>query len=302
MGLTIHWSFQGPQSKTEATTIIGKLRQRAMDLPFESVGDIVRFKGKDAQFDHDPPDSEYLWLKIQARETIWTQDGRIGWDCPAQEIIGFQVNVAPGSEWMEIFLATYPKTLLIEDDRTGKPKRLRTNLAGWSGRGFCKTQYASDDRCGGVPNFLRAHLSVCRLLDHAKELGILKEISDEGEFFVKRDIPALVNTIANWNAFIAAGVGAFDELVGDRATAPIKDFPDFERLEQRVRTKSTDFFGRSRNDGMTFAKIDNGWEEGGPNRRRVMCEDFDDIPDFDDDEDSDDDDWEDFDDDLEDEK
>ena len=59
------------------------------------------------------------------------------------------------------------------------------------------------------PTFLRAHLSVCRLLDHAKELGILKEVSDEGDFFEKRDIPALVSTVGDWNAFIAAGVGAY---------------------------------------------------------------------------------------------
>ena len=73
-----------------------------MDLPFESVGKIVHFKGEQANFDHDPPDSEYLWLKIQARETIWTKDGTIGWDCCPQEIIGFQINVAPGSEWMDL--------------------------------------------------------------------------------------------------------------------------------------------------------------------------------------------------------
>ena len=47
MGLTIHWSFQGPQKKSEATAIIEKMRQRAMDLPFESVGDIVHFKGEE---------------------------------------------------------------------------------------------------------------------------------------------------------------------------------------------------------------------------------------------------------------
>lgn len=233
MGLTIHWSFQGPKTKSEATAIIGKMRQRAMDLPFEAVGEIVHFKGRDAQFDSDPSDGEYRWLKIQAQETIWTKDGRTGWDCPAQEVIGFQVDVAPGSEWMEVFLATYPKVILVEDERTRKRKRLRTNLSAWSGGGFCKTQYASRPDCGGVPNFVRAHLCVCRLLDHAKELGILKLVSDEGEFFEKRDIPALVNEIASWNAFIAAGVGAFDELVGDKAEAPIKDFPDFEHLEAK---------------------------------------------------------------------
>ena len=54
MGLTIHWAFKGPKAKTEAKAIIEKLRQRAMDLPFESVSEIVRFKGEEAQFERDP--------------------------------------------------------------------------------------------------------------------------------------------------------------------------------------------------------------------------------------------------------
>lgn len=231
MGLTIHWSLQGPETRIEATAIIERLRQRAMDLPFESVGDIVYFKGEQAQFENDPKDSEHRWLKIQSRETIWSKDGRIGWDCPARELVGFQINVAPGSEWMELLLATYPKTILIEDERTRRPKRLRTNLHGWCGDGFCKTQYASRPDCGGVANFLRAHLSVCRLLDRAKELEILKSVSDEGGFFEKRDVPALVNEIADWNAFLAAGVGAVDEIVGGKVAAPIKEFPNFEQLK-----------------------------------------------------------------------
>lgn len=130
---------------------------------------------------------------------------------------------------MEIFLAAYLKTITVEDER-GRPRRLRTNHTTWSGRGFCKTQYASNADCGGVPNFLRAHLSVCRMLDCAKELGILETVSDEGDFFEDRDVPALVNTIADWNAFIAAGVGALDALSGGRVEAPIRSFPDFEHL------------------------------------------------------------------------
>ena len=202
MGLTIHWSFKGPKTKTEAKAIIEKMRQRAMDLPFKSVSEIVRFKGEEAQFERDPQDSEHRWLKIMARETIWNKDQTIGWDCSPKEIIGFQIDVAPGSEPMEIFLASYPKTIAVDG------RRLRTNHAFWSGRGFCKTQYASDNRCGGVPNFLRAHLSVCRMLDCAKELGILESVSDEGDFFENRSVPALVNSVADWNSFIAAGVGA----------------------------------------------------------------------------------------------
>ena len=74
---------------------------------------------------------------------------------------------------------------------------------------------------------------VCRLLDHAKELaGILKEVSDAGDISSNnRNIPALVSTVADWNAFIAAGAGAIDELVGGKAVAPIKEFSNFEHLE-----------------------------------------------------------------------
>ncbi len=240
MGLTILWSFQGPKIRADAKTIVEKMRQRAMDLPFESVGEVVQFTGDDAQFDRGDQDDEHLWLKIQAQETVWSKDGRIGWECPAKAIIGFQILVAPGSEPMEIFLATYPRTIMVTDD-WGRRKRLRTNRHDWSGGGFCKTQYASDARCGGVPNFLRAHLSVCRMLDYAKELGILGSVSDEGEFYQNRDVSALVNTIADWNAFIAAGVGAFDEISGGKMESPIKGFPDFEQLEAKGQDQIDEF-------------------------------------------------------------
>ena len=134
---------------------------------------------------------------------------------------------------MEVILAKYPKTIETTDRQTGKRKRIRTGLADWSGRGFCKTQYACDPRCGGVPNFLRAHLSVCRMLDHAKDVGLVVEVSDEGEFFEKRDIPALVKTVAQWNQQIAAFVGALTDAVGTTLEAPIRSFPDFEHLEAK---------------------------------------------------------------------
>ncbi len=245
MGLTIHWKLQGPTTKAQAKTVIERMRQRALDLPFESVSDIAQFRGDEAQFDNDPPNGPYRWLKIMARQTVWSKDRRTGWECPAREILGFQVNVAPGSEWLEIYLASYPKTMMVEDER-GRRRRIPTDHTTWSGRGFCKTQYASDPSCGGVPNFLKAHLSVCRLLDHAKKLGILAEVYDEGHFFENRDVPALVNTIADWNAFIAAGVGAMDELTDSKAVAPINASPTSSIWRHGARNRSTSSCGRSR--------------------------------------------------------
>jgi hypothetical protein len=240
MGLTIHWSFQGPKTETEAKAIVEKMRQRAMDLPFMSVSEIVHFKGKKAQFSQDC-DEPFRWLKIQARETVWTNGGRIGWDCPAEEIIGFQILVAPGSESMEVFLATYPKTITVEDEWSGGRKRLRTNRHDWSGEAFCKTQYASNSECGGVANFLRAHLSVVRMLDYAKDIGILAEVSDEGDFWETRDVKALAEEVGSWNAMIGAFVGALDDAVGRKTDSPIKNFPDFEHLEAKGQDQIDDF-------------------------------------------------------------
>jgi hypothetical protein len=233
MGLTINWNWQGPPTKDEARAVIEQLRQRALDLPFESVSEIVHFEGDDAQFERGSQDDEFQWLKVQAGQTVWNNDYTTGWECKPLEIIGFEIAVAPGSEPMNVILATYPKTIQITDERTGRPKRLRTGRHDWSGRGFCKTQYASDPQCGGVPNFLRAHFSVCRMIEHAKDVGLIVEVSDEGGFFESRDIPALVKTIGEWNQLIAGFVGALTDAVGNSVEAPIRNFSNFEHLEAK---------------------------------------------------------------------
>jgi hypothetical protein len=233
MGLTIHWNWHGPKSGDEAKAIVEKLRQKALDLPFESVSEIVRFEGDDARFDPERRDDEFSWLKVQSRQSVWNKDGTVGWDCLPNAIVGFQILVAPGSEPMEIILGTYPKTIEIKDQQTGKTKRLRTGFQDWLGRGFCKTQYASDPQCGGIRNFLRAHLSVCRMLDHATELGLQVDVSDEGGFFEKREISALAKTVGSWNEQIAAFVGALTDKIGKPLEAPILGFSDFEQLEAK---------------------------------------------------------------------
>lgn len=52
-------------------------------------------------------------------------------------------------------------------DKTFHEKRkIKTGLgSGWRHSSFCKTQYASDPECGGVPNFLKCHISLITLLD-----------------------------------------------------------------------------------------------------------------------------------------
>ena len=96
--------------------------------------------------------------------------------------------------------------------------------------GFCKTQYASQH---GMDHFVRCHLSVIRMLDHAKELGILGSVSDEGDYWEKRDVKALVQEVGDWNEQIAGLVGQMKDLLGGGVEAPITQYPDFEHLEAR---------------------------------------------------------------------
>ena len=53
-------------------------------------------------------------------------------------------------------------------------RTIKTRLAGWRYGTFCKTQYASEPDCGGVPNFIRCHLSVIHLLDRIGQLPTMK--------------------------------------------------------------------------------------------------------------------------------
>jgi hypothetical protein len=111
---------------------------------------------------------------------------------------------------------------------------LKTGLSGWFWSSFCKSQYASNPACGGVANFLRCHFTIIAMLDRAKQLGCLEEVSDEGGFWEKRDMPALVKEIGSWNEMIAAFGGKLKDLAGNSGgelEAAIAQFPDFERLE-----------------------------------------------------------------------
>ncbi len=232
MGLTIHWSFQGPPLKADAKAVIEKMWQRALDLPFESVREIAELQGPETHFERQQ-DDEFAWLKMISEQLVWNRDLSLGGRCPADELVGFVIDVAPGAEPMGVYLADYPTMILVDDERTGEPRELPTDLVSWCGSGFCKTQYSSHPDLGGVSTFLRAHLSIVRLLDFSKDLGILRKVVDESGFFEHRHVPALVKTLGDWNAMIAAGAGAIGDLFDGNIDAPIKKFPDFEHLEAK---------------------------------------------------------------------
>jgi len=104
-------------------------------------------------------------------------------------------------------------------------------MSGWRWNSFCKTQYASDPKCGGVQNFLRCHLSVIALLDNAKALGCLESARDDGGFWENRNVETLVKEISRWNQMVAAFGGKLKDILGGGVEMPISEYPNFEQLE-----------------------------------------------------------------------
>jgi len=226
MGLTIHYRLKS--SAADAGALVAKLRQRALDLPFAEVGEIVDLKGKACDFD-DPN----RWLLIQARQYLDDPlDSHVSYGVAPTRVIAFSTWPGEGCEEANFGLCQYPRSFIVE--RLGRKRRIPTNLSGWCWGSFCKTQYASNPECGGVQNFLRCHLLVVAMLDQAKELGVLADISDEGGYWEKRDAEALAREVGEWNGFIAAFAGQLKDALGDGPVQPISEitkFPNFEHLE-----------------------------------------------------------------------
>lgn len=245
MGLTIHWTLKlKSDNYTDARNAILKLNQAARDLPFKTVHDPVEFSGDACDFGKSSEDDPFRWMKIKARESviIWKKpDGNGGTvshegDVLPKHIIGFSAWPGGGCESVELVLASYPRqAVFTSGDGEGSNRRvIRTKLDGWRGHGFCKTQYASDPNCGGVPNFLQCHLAVIALLDQVKKLGLEIEVNDEGGFWESRDIKALMREVGEMNQMIAGLLGSLDSLAGAHGAgveAPIRHYPNFEHLE-----------------------------------------------------------------------
>ena len=239
MGLTIHYSLKYRGSQRGARSIIDQLHNRARDLPFAEVGDVVELSGAACNYDQPERDNPLRWLLIQAgRHLELPPKGNVHSSVHVlpTRLIAFETMPGKGSEPANFGLCQYPATVEVNDNRhpAGRVTR-RTGLSGWRWGSFCKTQYASSKDCGGVPNFLKCHLAVIRLLDRAQELGVLEDVSDEGDYWQNRNVEALGRCVGEWNQMIATFAGQLKDALGDGLVAPITQFPDFKHLEAKGR-------------------------------------------------------------------
>ena len=312
MGLTIHYDLKSTTKSTDrAKGLVEQMRQLALDLPFESVDDEVRYLGPDVC--QTPLDdlrgNDQLFSSVLdgcLRVPVpWHRKQHASVTVQPLEIISFWTVPGPGSEWAGIGLARYPSeietTYTPRDDdkfiktikkngstrwefawskwgrwlqRNGRygfespdnakfqeTRKVKTRLgSGWRYSSFCKTQYASNAKFGGVPNFVKCHLAIIHLLDRIAELPTLKvQIDDEGRYgpsnytddwrvtepvYTWHDglysVQALVKGVGEWNEMIAAKFGALNDLLNANGASvdvesPISDFPDFEHLEFKGR-------------------------------------------------------------------
>jgi hypothetical protein len=249
MGLTIHYTLQSNvRNVRQARELVKNLRQRALDLPFERVEDLIELAGEDCDYNRLERDEPHRWLLIQASEHI-EQPTRNGYSYSFQvlptHLIAFETSPGKGCEQANFGLCRYPATISVEGEEEYvygkgfiKPKRrIKTGLSGWHWSSFCKTQYASNPQCGGVENFLRCHLTVVTLLDHAQRLGILQHVSDEGDYWEKRDVKALAQEVGQWNEMIASFAGQLKDALGENVESAISRFPNFEHLEAKGRSR-----------------------------------------------------------------
>ena len=241
MGLTIHYSFQAQGSEAQARELMHALHQTAQDLPFKELGQIVELSGAQCDASSRPRNDSLGWLLVQATESIeFKPEGRkrnpsytTWYNVPPARLIAFDTWPGEGCEAANFGLCQYPA--VIQTDRGP----LKTGLADWHWSSFCKTQYASDPKLGGVPNFLRCHLTVIAMLDRAKALGCLGEVSDEGGFWARRNVPKLVEEVGSWNELMAAFGGTLKDLLGSGPLgiqAAIAAYPNFEQLEAAGQT------------------------------------------------------------------
>jgi hypothetical protein len=236
MGLTLHFSLHLPEGNVaQARQLVEKLRQRALDLPFRNVSEVIEFTGSDCDFDRHEREGPYRWLLIQATQPI-ERDGYT-YDVAPKRLLAFKTSPGEGSEPANFGLCLYPAA--VPGHAMHGVKRVKTGISGgWYWKSFCKTQYASNPATGDIENFLRSHLSIVRLLDYARELGVLHGVTDEGGYWEGRDVKALVEEVGQWNAMIAGFVGGLKDLAGSTdIQSEITKFPDYEHLEAEGRKK-----------------------------------------------------------------
>ncbi len=244
MGLTVCYemSVSANVAESDAADLVVKLRERALELPFDAVSEIVRptepvvaemprLRG----FAFERLEDVAHLCAVFTREELYARligaerfrhEGNDVYECiivppdVSTTACGFAIAVGPGCEPA----ALGALRVSLPDGATSP----------WEWHCFCKTQYAS---VHGDENMLRCHRSLIALLDSAATLGFALQVTDESGYWESRDPVQLMASVGRMNELLARVAGTFTDAARDAGLdsrgieAEIFRHPDFERLE-----------------------------------------------------------------------
>jgi len=129
MGLTIHYDLHSrTRAETKARQLVEKMRQLAMDLPFDSVSEITEVSGDDCHYDKCSAGA-LRWLLIQCGASVqcpWNKN--ITLSVSPSRVIAFNVRTGDGCEDANFGFCRYPTEIQCEyspedDQRFYRPRR-----------------------------------------------------------------------------------------------------------------------------------------------------------------------------------
>ena len=220
MGLTIHYKLS--VAKNLSAAIVRELAQRtaryAQKIGCVEVSEVMRVEA----------DTPFTGLFVRAGREENCCFGTV----PAKG--GWVVEVAPGEgcENALFGLCQYPRRIPF---RAGS---VATGFeGGWLLKGFCKTQYAG---AHGWEHFLKCHRRIISLLDFWRQLDVMVEVTDEGEYWQTRSEEKLRNKLQQYDGLVAAVGGMLKDASADHdngssVASPIFDYVNFERMEHEGR-------------------------------------------------------------------
>ncbi len=229
MGLTHYYRLTAPAgcSARRAAALVRRLHASASAWAKAGrVDDVLPIGSEPEELDRFAA----AWLTVPHPDDPET---RVGVQIAPEAGWIFPVELGEGSEPLWLGLCRYPATVEV----SGRARATRLGR-GWQFARFCKTQYAS---LHGWENFARCHVAAIDLLGVARGLGLRVKISDEGDYWPRRDLAKLRRRLDQMNGMVAALAGALkdetDAASSPPVQAPIFAHPQFERLEAEGATE-----------------------------------------------------------------
>lgn len=191
MDITVRWELQfRAKHKDDVSAAFEKVRNKAMDLPFEGVGTVVEIPPEMWENDYKDLSDGFSWA-IHAPGCCEEDQVRI----MAKPMHTFSLMIQPGDCCGEMLLVlTLPNFTSVRDELSEKGVEVslielnESNIGGWSSHGFCKTVFATDS--------VRCHKNVCELLRFMEEsTDVRVGVSDDADYYGKWDLDNLVETL-----------------------------------------------------------------------------------------------------------